>query len=360
MFAAAALYGCGDSAGAVTPVAAPASTHDAAEDVALAAMPANADLIVAVRLAEVHGAASGRILSVAWSNWGARYLRTPVLTDPGLAKIAEKARLVFVGGRFANQGGYEEIVLAGLDATKRHGAVMLVSGGVLERPRDGVFVARWGNPKPGPHSPADLRLDQHAALAAWIRLDRSRLGGLEGTNLPPGTFVRCEVQVDSGLSVSLTGTGTVEATTALAARWNGTLERLHADASARLLGLQLVAERATVQSSPREATGWVALDDVQSTRFASFFENGFAQLAQSGGRSASSIIAGRAVRASDSLDELDCQKSRERIYRRRHDIENGQSVLGIDTRTGEVRNMSAEEAQQFDKNFGEALDDMCE
>ena len=335
-------------------------------------MPSEADLLVEVHPGQVHGTAAGRILSLAWQHWGVRYLRAGVLGDPAALTMAEGADTLFFGARFAEVDGFEEIVLAGVDTKKRHADLVLPTGGVLSRPMDGAFVIRWGaSRKPGAATSAPkVELDSRAAMSAWARLDRSHLPGLEAGTVPAGSVVRCDVRLDPGLAISMTGEGSPATAGVLSARWSEKLAHLRTDLAARLIGLNLIVDRATVGSTGAKATGWVALDRVESARFGDALETGFAELAESNGQSASSIIAargaglqgngdpGRGSPARNGVSADECKKARGYLAEDRQRLDDGKPILGIDKR-GNVKVMGSAEAEQYFGQVSNTVDDIC-
>lgn len=329
-------------------------------------MPPEADLLVELHPGQVHGTAAGRILSLAWQHWGVRYLRAGVLGDPAALRLAEGADTVFLGARFAEVDGFEEIVIAGVDTKKRHPDLVVPTGGLLSRPMDGAFVIRWGSSRKrgAATSGPEVELDSRAAMSAWARLDRSHLPGLEAGTVPAGSVVRCDVRLDPGLSISMTGEGSAATARVLSAHWNQKLAHLRTDLTARLIGLNLIVERATVGSTGAKATGWVALDRVESARFGDALETGIAELAESHGQSASSIIAsrgegvmgagnpGRGVvsparsGSGSGMDNDDCATAKWYLDAARSQLDNGKPILGID-KGGNMKMMEAAEAENF-------------
>jgi hypothetical protein len=364
------IVGCGESA--VTKAPAPPAHDDSAMSLRAAwnAMPPDADLVVAVHPALVHEAAAGRVLSLAWEHWGTAFLDAGVLNEAAVLKTVEQAQTVFLGARFAERRGFQEIVLSGIDTKKRHPDVDLSYGGVLSRPMDGVFVIRWGAPAAGRTGPPKIDLDAHAAMSAWVRLDHSHLPGLEGNTVPQGSIVRCEVRVESGFSAIVEGAGAPDTPSVLSARWGEKLDYLRTNVAGRLIGLHLLGNKATVSSTSEKATAWVALDRTESNRFADMLEGGFGQLASSNGQNATSIIAGRGVDygSRDAYDANDglvhkgdvCRVLRDRVNMRRQQFETGRPILGVDAQTGEVRSMTHDEASRFVRNFGSVTNELCD
>jgi hypothetical protein len=135
--------------------------------------------------------------------------------------------------------------------------------------------------------------------------------------------------------------------------------------------LNLVAERATVTSTNAKTTGWVALDGVESVHFGDALETGFAELAESHGESASSIIAARGADLTGRGDlgggvgparngsaANDCAKAREYLTQDRQRLDDGKPILGIDKR-GNVKVMTSGEAEHYFGDASNAVDFMC-